>query len=54
MITAIEKKKKNINTFGTINRYIRNFNLLYIARFEASSKYVIIKCCLIKRCYTKN
>ena len=33
---------------------IRNFNHLYIARFEASSKYVIIKCCLIKHCYTKN
>ena len=25
-----------------------NFNHFYIARFEAPSKYVILKCCLIK------
>ena len=33
---------------------IGNFNRFYLARFEASSKYVIIKCRIIKHCYTNN
>ena len=37
-----------------IMQNIRNFNHLYIARFEASLKYVTKKCRLIKYCYTKN
>ena len=33
---------------------IGNLNHFYIARFEVSSKYVIIKCHIIKHCYTNN
>ena len=25
-----------------------NFNHFYVARFEASSKYIILKCCFVK------
>ena len=52
------KNFDNLLNFGGkdafIMQNIRNCNHPYIARFEASSKYVRIKCRLIKRCYTKN
>ena len=52
------KNFDNLLNFGKKNAFIMqnigNFTHLYVARFEASSKYVIIKCRLVKDCYTKN
>ena len=52
------KNFDNLLNFGEKDAFtvqnIKNFNHLYIARFKASSKYVVIKSRLIKRCYTKN